>query len=212
MKISKVAIRHYIEFLKEIEKTDPESDFVDFDMWLPRLQQWLSEERPNTTSRVIREMISPYSYRSVDQIGVSPHPHETAKQALKSRLRNAEKLMICDPYIFNVPQDTTNAEYVRRFLSALPMKTLHHLEIVYSDRKSPSIIQELRKRLPTSVKLQLSVDESIHDRVWVVNDSKAFVVGTSFGGIGKKIAFILDLPDDDLIHFKRHLGRSRRSN
>ncbi len=54
--------------------------------------------------------------------------------------------------------------------------------------------------------------KTIHDRVWIVEGRKAFVVGTSFQGIGNKFSFILDLPNEDLEKFNIYLERERVKN
>jgi len=192
MKIGKMALRQYIEFLKELESADPYSDSVEFELWFPHSQPF-----------AIREMIGP-DYQTL--------PREAAKQSLKARLRDAEKLIICDRYIFNIPPETIESEYARQLVSVLPTKTLRQLDIVYGGRKSVSIVQELKKRLPRNVTLRLFANDSVHDRVWIVNENKAFTVGTSFGGIGKRVAFMLDLSDDDLADFKKHLAKFLKSN
>jgi hypothetical protein len=204
MKIKKATLRKYIEFLSELESAEPESDTVDFNSWFPH--DVLQDTGRNHL--VLREMITPFTYG--DSGLVSTPPRETARQALKAKLRDAQKLIICDPYVFVIPQDTTETEYVKQLLSILPMNTLRVLEIAYSGRKSPRVVQELKKQIPASVSLKLLIDGSLHDRVWIVNDSRAFIVGTSFGSIGKKVAFIIDLPDDDFVTFKKHITNIRK--
>jgi hypothetical protein len=54
--------------------------------------------------------------------------------------------------------------------------------------------------------------KTIHDRVWIVEGRKAFVVGTSFQGIGNKFSFILDIPNVDLEIFNLHLEKIRIAN
>ena len=92
----------------------------------------------------------------------------------------------------------TAKEYVAQFVSTVPLNTLRVLNIVYNGKKHPEVIQELKKQISSTVSLKLFVDNSLHDRVWIVNDNHAFIVGTSFGSIGKKVAFIVDLPNDDI--------------
>ena len=72
-------------------------------------------------------------------------------------------------------------------------------------------IKPSENTLQQVVSLKLFVDYSLHDRVWIVNDNHAFIVGTSFGSIGKKVAFIIDLPNDDYISFKKHLMKATKN-
>ncbi len=50
----------------------------------------------------------------------------------------------------------------------------------------------------------------MHDRVWIKDGNRAKVVGTSFNGLGKKLAFILNLPESDLRAFQTQLPRIRK--
>ena len=45
--------------------------------------------------------------------------------------------------------------------------------------------------------------DDVHDRVWIKDFHSAYVVGTSFNGLGDKCAFILSLPEEDRRDFIR---------
>jgi hypothetical protein len=51
----------------------------------------------------------------------------------------------------------------------------------------------------------------IHDRVWIKNSGQAKLVGTSFGGLSHKLAFIVDLPQDDVVLFMHELYRIQQN-
>jgi hypothetical protein len=206
VKISRVAIRRYIEKLQELASADPASDSVEVEFSI--LDVGSSKHQ-----RQVGE-IMPAGYGEAPDVEFSaPSPNgKTARKILKSKLRNAETLTICDPYILDKPKSENVKDYVGQLLSVLPLDTLRSLDVVYdASRENPSVFRELRRRLSkSSITCRRFADDSIHDRVWIVDKNSAFVVGTSFGGLGKRLAFLLDLPYDDLANFKKYLFRSRK--
>lgn len=130
---------------------------------------------------------------------------DTGKRTLKSSIQNAVKLTICDPYLFHTPKTLTESEYIAQLLSVLPLETLLELTIFYQAPNSRNSYREFKNRLPEHILLRGFINDSIHDRVWIVDDIHAFAVGTSFGGIGKRYSFLLDLPQDDLRDFRAFL-------
>jgi hypothetical protein len=208
MKIKKTTLKKYIEFLSDLEKENAESEYVEFNLWLP----YSESQETQQEKHFLREMLSPYSYdngkvEAIPQIA----KRLTAKKALGKRLLNCEKLTICDPYFFFIPDYLTAKEYVAQFISTIPLKMLRVLNIVYNGKKRSEVIQEFKRQIPSFISLKLFVDYSLHDRVWIVNDNYAFIVGTSFGSIGNKVAFIVDLPSDDFSSFKKHLSKATKN-
>lgn len=130
---------------------------------------------------------------------------EVGKQTLQSTIKGATKLTICDPYLFHTPRNTTSQEYAEQLISILPCDSLLELTLFYQAPQSRSSLGEFANRVPKHILLNGFMTNNIHDRVWIINDSRAIVVGTSFGGLGKKYSFLLDLPDDDLNEFKSFL-------
>jgi len=132
-------------------------------------------------------------------------------RTLKSSIRHAKTLTICDPYIFHVPRGTTGKKYIKELTSTLPLDTLKHLDIVYRGTNSKELMQEFKAEMKKhAVTIRLFVDESIHDRVWIVNAETGYLVGTSFSGIGNKTSFILELPPEDLDGLKTYLYKLRK--
>jgi hypothetical protein len=122
------------------------------------------------------------------------------KKSIKRRISNARELIICDPYIFYNHLIAEN-EYINQIISILPIKNLQELTIFCKLPRSSTIINKFNKELPPNVLCQIYKVDDVHDRVWIKDSSKGFIVGTSFGGIGKKITFILNLPKRDLEEF-----------
>jgi hypothetical protein len=78
------------------------------------------------------------------------------------------------------------------------LKSLH--VIFNSKRGNDTAIKEEFEKVAKLSKclLKKSDTDKIHDRIWIKNVKEAIVVGTSFGGLGKRLSFILELPNDDL--------------
>ncbi|TOM09059.1 hypothetical protein CGH83_22850 [Vibrio parahaemolyticus] len=69
------------------------------------------------------------------------------------------------------------------------------------------IHKTLRSR---NIKLTYIETNEIHDRVFIRDQDEAVLVGTSLGGYGNKLAFVLDLPNEDLENFKAALEKIRQ--
>lgn len=139
------------------------------------------------------------------------------KPALKNLggwLKDAKKLVIVDPYILHGnTQESTEQE---RSLCNDPVKDLlkllkntKELDIFHFKDPPKKILSDLKKGF-SSGHLRTFETSKIHDRVWIKNSNEARVIGTSFGGIGKKLAFMLDLPKEDLDLFLKELQNIRK--
>jgi len=132
---------------------------------------------------------------------------EIALHSLKNRVRDATSLVICDPYILTSTNRQEEAEYVRELLGILP-QNLANLVLVFSDtRENLGLRTILEAECPKHIKIHYLECDEIHDRVWIVNSSKAFVTGTSFNSIGYRLSFIIDLSKKDFDSFWEFLVR-----
>jgi hypothetical protein len=143
--------------------------------------------------------------RACAQMALPDQEGLTAKRSIERRLKGAKSLLITDPYFFTTAKGLTDEEYVEELLGVLPCGTLGKLIIIYQEQKKSSAINCFKNTLPKSIDLVLITDDSIHDRVWMVDWKKAYSVGTSFNGIGKKLTFISRLSKQDLIDFMAYL-------
>lgn len=135
------------------------------------------------------------------------------RRTLKGLLKDANSLTICDPYLFNKPVSLRDDEYVKELVSVLPVDTLVKLDIFYRTVADTNVTWIFAKLIKGhGIHLERYPTQAIHDRVWIVDGCRGFVVGTSFGGIGNKLAFILDLPDEDLTEFKKFLYQLKRQH
>ena len=139
-------------------------------------------------------------------------PKKTHK-FLSNKLENCYALTVCDPFIlsYNKEHSSTDLEEeADNFISLFP-NSLQSLTLYISPKKhhynstfSSIIKDKLDKRKIDFIEKKTN---AIHDRVWITNNSNAFVVGTSFNGLGKKCAFIIDLPPEDTSEFIEFLKR-----
>jgi hypothetical protein len=131
---------------------------------------------------------------------------------LSAKLKGAISLTICDPYFLKIPKGSSPSETASEFISILP-KSLKNLDLYvksrYRDKEFADCFNvKLQKR---GIKLLSRKTDEIHDRVWIKDFNDAFVVGTSFNGLGNKCAFILDLPKEDQRQFMSSLKEISRN-
>jgi hypothetical protein len=105
--------------------------------------------------------------------------------------RDAEQLVVVDPYV-----------YAGEFSKAarIGSKSLTSIHIVFSSHhgNTKSIKDGLSERAyAAQVRLTDHDTDKIHDRVWIADGKRGLVVGTSFGGLGTRAAFLLPLPIAD---------------
>jgi hypothetical protein len=101
--------------------------------------------------------------------------------------------------------------YADELISRLP-RGLHKLDVFHN----PGPMKVIRRRVQAfadeaGIQLRNYPTEELHDRVWIRDGAQAKVVGTSFGGLGRKMAFVLDLPPADLEEFQHQLRRIRQT-
>lgn len=212
IKIAKTAIRQYIDFLQELEHSTADADNVELQLAVfPG-----ANHTDQTKKMLIREvMYTDYGKTQSTELTIvlgseASVQKKSAKDTLRARLVGAGSLMICDPWILSLPKGISSSrEYIAQLSSVLPTNSLRHLDIVFDKSKMTlGIAEELVRKFSKTMTVTLHTDGSIHDRVWITDENRAYVVGTSFGGVGKKLAFILQLPPDDLEGFKKYLFRS----
>ena len=102
--------------------------------------------------------------------------------------------------------------YVSDFMKAVSHKSIKELQIVFGSSYSNS--QKVRREIESSCPARVNFIDldkyeniSIHDRIWIVDQKKAVLVGNSFGGLGMNaISFILPLPTEDLVNLSQVLA------
>lgn len=144
----------------------------------------------------IREYLSPHVSLALAMIIPEGEPNP-GREILKRRIAKAKEIFICDPYFFHDPYKDEE-KYFEGIISTLPLNYLEKLLIFCKQPRSSTIIRNFRKTIDPKVKLEVYEVNDIHDRIWIKDLAKGVVVGTSFGGIGNKLTFILNLPKRDL--------------
>lgn len=216
--------RHLRELLEVVE--NPESDISQLRPWL---RYWwfgppTGEEISSRLSRIERRLSTLEPQRCALAEGESANRlaylitglderRNEERRHITSWLAGTNKLTISDPYFFSFSGPNkvfrTQAQYVEWLIDFIPKK-IEKLEVFHlpgpNRRIYSSIAEYCRKK---GISLQNHETNEIHDRVLIKNDKDAKAIGTSFGGLGNKIAFVLDLPEEDLQAFRRELHRIR---
>ncbi|MBN3823654.1 hypothetical protein G3O00_08480 [Burkholderia sp. Ac-20384] len=122
----------------------------------------------------------------------------------------ASQLVICDPYFLRTIKNLSKSDYLAGINDVIP-KTVKSIELFVKPRARDSEVASgfndiCQKR---GIRLTCRKTDDLHDRVWIVDSTRAFVVGASFNGLGNKCAFILELPEDDRRNFIKEVGLLR---
>lgn len=133
------------------------------------------------------------------------------RKHIASWLSGTNHLTVVDPYFFSFggPNKVhrTQAQYVEAIIELLP-KTLTSIEVFHLPGPNRSIFSSFQKHCQKKrIALRNWETTEVHDRVFIKSETEARALGTSFGGLGNKIAFVLDLPQEDLEIFRRELHR-----
>ncbi len=133
----------------------------------------------------------------------------TGLKEIRDFTKDTKELIIIDPYIFGGETDKAST-YIEEFkrCSRIDNKSITKIHIIYSSQQgNTSAIKNGIKKLASDNNCSLTSYDSdkIHDRIWIKDKAEAIVVGTSFGGIGNRLCFILELPKYDLIRLLDYL-------
>ncbi len=121
------------------------------------------------------------------------------------------QLTVVDPYFFSFSGANkvyrTPMEYIKAIIELLP-KTLKSIEVFHLPGPNRKILSGFQNHCnKEGVSLHKWQTTDVHDRVFIKSETEAIVLGTSFGSLGNKIAFTLDLPYEDLVKFRHELHR-----
>ena len=134
------------------------------------------------------------------------------RKYLTSWLSGCRRLAIVDPYFFSFGGPNkifrTLSQYMDWIEEELIPRSVKELEIFHLPGPNGKIISSFKKFCHRKgIRFTAYPTNEIHDRVLIRDGEVARMIGTSFGGLGNKIAFMLDLPSDDLEEFKHALHR-----
>lgn len=181
----------------------------EFDYRLRRLDQKVDAllERPTPTCRMDSEEGNKVMRLMT---GVGTTARTEAIDYMRSGFAGAKQLAICDPYFLLSNSKTSKADYLAGVDVVIP-KTVKAIELYVKPRKRDAEVAAGFTKLcqDRGIKLTCRKTEELHDRVWIVDSTRAFVVGASFNGLGNKCAFILELPEEDRRNFIKEVGLLR---
>jgi len=142
--------------------------------------------------------------------GVGNAARTEAIDYMQSGFSGAKQLVICDPYFLLSNSKSSKADYLVGIDSVIP-KTVKSIELYVKPRKRDAEVAAGFTKLcqDRGIKLTCRKTDELHDRVWIVDSTRAFVVGASFNGLGNKCAFILELPEEDRRNFIKEVGLLR---
>ncbi len=214
-------IEHLKELISIVEHSDSERDALrkirregffypfwdeEFEYRLHRLDQKVDAllERPVSSCRMASE-----EGNNVLQLmtGVGIAARTEAIHYLRDGLSGAKQLVICDPYFLLSNNKNSKTEYLAGIDAVIP-QTVKTIELYVKPRKRDAEVAAGFTKLckDRGIKLTCRKTEELHDRVWIVDSTRAFVVGASFNGLGNKCAFILELPEQDRRNFIKEVG------
>ncbi len=192
-------------------------DFFQF----RELQEQISQLSEQIKELSNKRTICTLSEKSYEHDGVLklltglPNKSKQEKKYLDKQLNGAETLTIADPYFFSWtgPNKIFDKEskYTDFILQLIP-PTVQKLEIFYLHGPNSRIFHKFDKMIKSrKIKTQYVETNEIHDRVFIKNETDAVLLGTSLGGYRNKLAFILQIPDEDLSAFSKELERIKNT-
>lgn len=182
-----------------------------------KLQEQISLLSQQISDLAIREPICALSEKNEKDSRVMkfltglPTKIKQERKYLDRHINGADKLTITDPYFFSWSRpnkifDKEN-KYTDFILNLIPA-SVEKLEIFYLPGRNGRIFHKFNKMVKSrKIKVCYIETNEIHDRVFIKNDSEAILLGTSLGGYGNKLAFVLPIPDEDLSIFNNELER-----
>lgn len=152
-------------------------------------------------------------------------PRKESLREFRSWVSGASRVIVADPYFMHGNPKAWNwrelssedkkkkaeeyATEVAKVLKGIEKLDIFHLPDAPKEMKT-AMRRVVFKCLKTPPRCYPTCE--IHDRVWIRDGLDARIVGTSFGGIGSKLAFMLPLPKADLEAFQEELDRIRRES
>jgi len=132
---------------------------------------------------------------------------------LKKKSHSNEWLIITDPYFLQwdgpnkaFPSEKKYTDYIVDYIP----RELKKLELFILPGPNKRILKKFNDRVRgRGTQVSYWQTTEIHDRTIIRDNMTGTLMGTSFGGLGNKLAFVLDIPDQDLKMFMEQLNRIR---
>lgn len=127
---------------------------------------------------------------------------DRALERLRDFSRDAEKLIIADPYFF-AGECSQAPNYVSEIIRAttLKRKGLKKIHVIFDSRcgETKSYCSLMKKVCSENGVTFSRKDTSIiHDRFWIKDRKLALIIGTSIGGLGRRLSYITPMLNEDL--------------
>jgi hypothetical protein len=221
MPTKELLIQHLHALIVMVEQSDGDQDAMrrirrerfyfpfwdgDLEYRLEKLDQKIDAllERPTASCRMASEEGNNVM-RLMTNVG--PNARADAISHLRGGFAGARQLVICDPYFLLSNSKISKADYIAGIYDVIP-ETVSNIELYVKPKKRDSEVAAGFTKLckDRGIKLICRKTDELHDRVWIVDSTRAFAVGASFNGLGNKCAFILELPEDDRREFIKEVG------
>lgn len=181
--------RRLFEFRKELKQVDRVSMEA-----LHRVRLILGRSK-DPDNEVLANTVAP------DKPGLRVE-RDRALDRLRDFSRNANQLIISDPYFFAGESNAAPA-YVSDIVRATRLKSrsLKKLHVIFDSRcgDTKSYASRIKKVCSDNGMSFTRKDTSmVHDRFWIKDRKSALHVGTSIGGLGRRLSYIIAMPDEDL--------------
>ncbi|MGP8436151.1 hypothetical protein ACT2FY_18210 [Paraburkholderia fungorum] len=127
-----------------------------------------------------------------------------------------EWMIIADPYFlqWSGPNRAFASEkkYIEFIANLIPYK-LERLELFILPGPHKRVFKKFNDQIRSrGTHVKYWETSEIHDRVIIRDNNTATLMGTSFGGYGNKLSFVLDIPPKDLENFMSELKRIRETS
>lgn len=139
-------------------------------------------------------------------VALPPRDRPLALECLRTFSDGAEELIIVDPYAYSM--STSTHEFLEAVGVASPLSSLRRLLIVYDHTNNANATPEhIRRNLAQhSVTMLDEHCNEIHDRIWIADENRGLLVGTSFNSVGgRRLAFAVQMPSDDVAFLLKFL-------
>ena len=118
---------------------------------------------------------------------------------LRRWLKGAKKVIVCDPYFFHYPSSDlfkTVEDYAAGLRNIFPA-SVKDID-VYSNSYTTSVRRCVLKKMKDGRNVRHFSSHEIHDRFVIKDGKEGRLIGTSFGGFGRKFFAMIDLPPHDV--------------
>jgi hypothetical protein len=117
-------------------------------------------------------------------------------------------LIIIDPYLFPEKFDDSYTDFIAGVLNSVKLSTIQFITV---ERNHNESLYNNVKDNCNCKNIKICFTDDYHDRLWIANKNKGFIMGTSLNGIGKKISLIDFIREEDLRDIVKDLDKFIKS-